>query len=117
MCKDLCKYINEIAAEDCFKHANLRMCHARLKANARVAENLSRKATSDGCEAVTAGIFWMKTRTRWKEVSVHQHAGVPDRTIIEIRPIILTPLTEADRSMQIESSALPGYANAPYEPD
>ena len=49
--------------------------------------------------AVTAGIFWMKTRTRWKEVSVHQHAGVPDRTIIEIRPIILTPLTEADRSM------------------
>jgi hypothetical protein len=24
---------------------------------------------------VTAAIFWLKTRARWKETSVHEHAG------------------------------------------
>ena len=38
-----------------------------LKANARVAESLYRKALGDGREAVTAAIFWLKTRARWKE--------------------------------------------------
>ncbi|HTV69114.1 MAG TPA: hypothetical protein VMF90_11315 [Rhizobiaceae bacterium] len=46
-----------------------------IKANARVAENLYRKATGDGREAVTAAIFWLKTRARWKETSVHEHGG------------------------------------------
>ncbi|HEV7255932.1 MAG TPA: hypothetical protein VGN97_22920, partial [Mesorhizobium sp.] len=32
-------------------------------------------------EAVTAAIFWLKTRARWKEVSVHEHAGVPGEPI------------------------------------
>lgn len=44
------------------------------KANVRVAENLYRKATGDGREAVTAAIFWLKTRARWKE----SHRGVGD---------------------------------------
>jgi hypothetical protein len=36
-----------------------------IKANARVAESLFRKATSgDGRESVTAAIFWLKTRAR-----------------------------------------------------
>jgi hypothetical protein len=47
----------------------------QIKANARVAENLYRKATGDGREAVTAAIFWLKARARWKEVSVQEHAG------------------------------------------
>jgi len=47
----------------------------QIKSNARVAENLYRKATGDGREAVTAAIFWLKARARWKEVSVHEHAG------------------------------------------
>ena len=38
-----------------------------IKANARVAESLYRKATGEGREAVTAAIFWLKTRARWKE--------------------------------------------------
>ncbi|HEV7253715.1 MAG TPA: hypothetical protein VGN97_11575, partial [Mesorhizobium sp.] len=46
-----------------------------------VAENLFRKATGEGREAVTAAIFWLKTRARWKEVSVHEHAGVPGEPI------------------------------------
>lgn len=46
-----------------------------IKANARVAESLFRKATGEGREAVTASIFWLKTRARWKETSVHEHSG------------------------------------------
>lgn len=42
-----------------------------IKTNLRVAENLYRRATGEGREAVTAAIFWLKTRARWKETSVH----------------------------------------------
>ena len=56
-----------------------------IKANARVAENLFRKATGDGREAVTAAIFWMKTRARWKETSVHEVSG-PDGQPTDITP-------------------------------
>lgn len=44
----------------------------QLKANAKVAENLYRKATGDGREAVTAAIFWLKTRAKWKETTVNE---------------------------------------------
>ncbi|HEV7255902.1 MAG TPA: hypothetical protein VGN97_22745 [Mesorhizobium sp.] len=46
-----------------------------IKANARVAERLFRKATGEGREAVTAAIFWLKTRARWREVNTHEHTG------------------------------------------
>ena len=52
-----------------------------IKANARVAESLYRKAIGDGREGVTAAIFWLKTRARWKETSVHEHAGDVDSPI------------------------------------
>ncbi len=45
---------------------------SKSKANVRAAENLYRKATGDGREAVTAAIFWLKTRAGWKETSVHE---------------------------------------------
>lgn len=50
-----------------------------IKANARVAENLFRKATGDGREAVVAAIFWLKTRARWRE-SHREEEVVVDRT-------------------------------------
>jgi hypothetical protein len=43
-----------------------------IKANLRVAESLYRQALGDGRQAVTAAIFWLKTRARWKETSVHE---------------------------------------------
>ncbi|WP_287298319.1 hypothetical protein [Mesorhizobium sp.] len=43
-----------------------------IKANARVAESLYRKATGEGRVAVTAAIFWLKTRARWKETCIHE---------------------------------------------
>ena len=38
------------------------------KATALVAQNLFRMATGEGREAVTAAIFWLKTRGRWSEL-------------------------------------------------
>jgi hypothetical protein len=46
-----------------------------IKANSKVAENLYRKATGDGREAVIAAIFWLKTRAGWRETNVHEVSG------------------------------------------
>jgi hypothetical protein len=54
------------------KHYRHELDHGHVKANARVAENLYRKATGDGREAVIAAIFWLKTRARWKETVVNE---------------------------------------------
>jgi hypothetical protein len=64
------------------------------KANAKVAENLYHMALGQGREAVTAAIFWLKARARWKEVSVHEHGGPdgkPFEPITEIHRIIVSP--------------------------
>jgi hypothetical protein len=57
------------------KHYRHELHHGHVKANARVAENLYRKATGEGREAVTAAIFWLKTRAGWKETSVQEVSG------------------------------------------
>lgn len=44
-------------------------------ANAKVAESLYKKALGDGPSAVTAAIFWMKTRAGWKETLRNEHTG------------------------------------------
>ena len=54
------------------KHYRHELDHGHTKANARVAENLYRKATGDGREAVIAAIFWLKTRAGWKETQVQE---------------------------------------------
>jgi hypothetical protein len=46
-----------------------------IKAAAKVAASLFRKATSDGPQSVTAAIFWLKTRVGWKETTAHEIAG------------------------------------------
>ena len=46
-----------------------------VKANTRVAENLYRKATGEGREAVGAAIFWLKARAGWRETTAHEFAG------------------------------------------
>ena len=48
---------------------------AAIKANARVAENLYRRATGEGREAVIAAIFWLKARANWRETSSLEVAG------------------------------------------
>ena len=54
------------------KHYRDELDSGHVKANAKVAENLFRKATGDGPQSVTAAIFWLKTRARWKETTVNE---------------------------------------------
>lgn len=78
-----------------------------IKANARVAESLFRKATGEGRESVTAAIFWLKTRARWKETSVHELGGLdgkPIEQVTEIRRIIVWP----DDPLQVRECHGPG---------
>ncbi len=49
------------------KHYRDELDRAQSEVNAKVAESLFRKATGDGAQAVTAAIFWLKTRAQWKE--------------------------------------------------
>lgn len=45
------------------------------KANTAVAQSLYKKALGDGTSAVTAAIFWLKTRAGWKETVALEHGG------------------------------------------
>jgi predicted transcriptional regulator len=67
------------------KHYRGELDHGHVKANAKVAENLYRKATGEGREAVIAAIFWLKTRAGWKETTTHElagHGGQPIKVVI-----------------------------------
>ena len=60
------------------KHYREELDSGHVKANAKVAENLYRKATGDGRESVVAAIFWLKTRARWKETTVNEVSVTSD---------------------------------------
>src|SRR5258707_2323370 len=51
-----------IDAKTLRKHYREELDTGQIKATAKVAESLFRKATSDGSQSVTAAIFWLKTR-------------------------------------------------------
>src|SRR5947207_5000199 len=60
------------------KHFRDEIDTGAARANARVAAFLFEQATGqrgDGSAAVTSAIFWLKTRARWKETVVNEHAG------------------------------------------
>lgn len=60
-----------------------------VTANARVAGNLFKIATSDGQGAVTAAIFWLKTRAKWKEaqrVELTGSDGLPLQQSVIVLP-------------------------------
>lgn len=52
-----------------------------IKTNLRVAERLYQQALGDGRQAVTAAIFWLKTRARWKETQSEEQASTLTPTI------------------------------------
>jgi hypothetical protein len=60
------------------KHYPQELRYGHVKANAKVAENLYRRATGEGREAVIAAIFWLKCRAAWKETSVRELTGKDD---------------------------------------
>jgi hypothetical protein len=71
------------------KHYRSELDKGHIKATTKVAENLYRKATGEGREAVTAAIFWLKTRAGWKETLVQE-------TRAEIRYVVRMPQPVAD---------------------
>jgi hypothetical protein len=72
------------------KHYREELDHGHVKANVKVAENLFRKATGEGREAVTAAIFWLKARARWKETNITEHTGEVHTPVTKIERIIIT---------------------------
>jgi hypothetical protein len=77
----------------------------QIKANARVAESLYRKAIGEGRESVTAAIFWLKTRARWKETSVHEHVAEEKISISETHAFLQRSLASARFIEKIEEMA------------
>ena len=60
--------IMEISEPTLRKHYEIELSSAKSILNSQVANNLFRIATSEDHKgAVTAAIFWMKTRAKWKE--------------------------------------------------
>lgn len=64
-----------IDAKTLRKHYRAELDLGHVKANARVAANLFRMATGTGREAITAAIFWCKTRMGWRETLINEHTG------------------------------------------
>ena len=78
---DIAKVL-EIPAEVLKEQYRKELEGGQIKANAKVAENLYRRATGEGREAVTAAIFWLKTRAGWRETSVHEVEAKEPFTIV-----------------------------------
>jgi hypothetical protein len=65
------------------KHYRDELDTGHIVANAKVAESLFRKATGDHRQAVTAAIFWLKTRAGWKEPSAHEPEPAASGAVID----------------------------------
>ncbi|BCH23549.1 hypothetical protein [Mesorhizobium sp. L-8-3] len=96
-----------IDAKTLRKHYRHELDHGHTKANAKVAENLYRKATGDGRESVTAAIFWLKARARWKEVLVNEHGGIPGQPIEQVTTIKRIIVRPEDQANAAPAAALP----------
>ena len=66
----------EVDAKTLRKHYRKELDQGHIKATAKVAESLYRKATGEGSQSVTAAIFWLKTRAGWKETVVQENVGI-----------------------------------------
>ena len=88
------------------KHYREELDFGHTKANAKVAENLYRIALGEGREAVTAAIFWLKTRAKWREPMSQEFTGQngePHQPITRIeRTIISVP--ERKQSMDLATT-------------
>jgi DNA-binding XRE family transcriptional regulator len=54
------------------EHYRQELDTGQIIAISKVAQNLFRIATGEGREAVTAAIFWLKTRAQWSEYTAPQ---------------------------------------------
>ena len=99
------------------KHYRDELDTGQIKATAKVAESLFRKATTEGPQSVTAAIFWLKTRGGWKETHVTEVGGSHGPPItLEVkgnaRDILLTRLGQMSTRVP---AAAPVEANVPAD--
>lgn len=90
--EDICLVVKDlkgkpIAPKTLRKYFREELDTATLRANAKVAGSLFRFATDPrgGMKAVTAAIFWLKTRAQWKETNAFEHTGAnggPIETVV-----------------------------------
>lgn len=57
------------------KHFKVELDAALELANSQVAQSLFKKAVGNGPQSVTAAIFWLKTKARWKETNALELTG------------------------------------------
>lgn len=75
------------------KHYREQLDRGSAVANTKVLSNLFTWATSSRNGAVTAAIFWAKTRCGFKETSTHEHVGPDGKPLATVVPAIyLKPL-------------------------
>jgi DNA invertase Pin-like site-specific DNA recombinase len=76
-----------ISADTLRKYYREELDNGTTKANTAVAQSLYKKALGDGTSAVTAAIFWLKTRAGWKETLNVNHEGEVRVGLIERRVV------------------------------
>lgn len=91
------------------KHYRGELDHGHVKANAKVAENLYRKATGDGRESVIAAIFWLKTRAGWKETNVQELSAKDDKPVVIFRTIVDTLPPPSGDVIDLQANVVPAY--------
>lgn len=70
---DICKLLTNpttgkpIDKKTLYKYYRAELESGHIQANAKVAQNLFNIATGASNQAVTAAIFWLKTRARWSD--------------------------------------------------
>lgn len=92
-----------IDAKTLRKHYREELDTGQIKATAKVAESLFRKATTDGPQSVTAAIFWLKTRGGWREtpqahqVEVHDFSKYSDAELDKMIEVTQAAIAESER--------------------
>ena len=66
------------------RHCREELDTGHIKATAKVAEFLFRKATTEGPQCVTAAIFWMKTRGGWRETPQQHQVDLAVRDLSSV---------------------------------
>ena len=92
------------------KHYRGELDTGHIKATAKVAEFLFRKATTDGSQAVTAAIFWLKTRGGWRETPQDHRVGIVDLTQIsdaELESMVAAHLATLRKASSAPDRLLP----------
>jgi orotate phosphoribosyltransferase-like protein len=87
--------VMDLSDETLRKYYRSELDNGTTKLNAQVAQNLFSIATSKDRSAVTAAIFWLKTRARWQEVDRKEITGA-DGGPIALSTINLKGMNDED---------------------